>query len=1106
MTRTSGSRPPGPRPAQRQAPAAGLTTFMVSDTAEQAGLGEADGDPDIGRHHELIAAAVEIRGGAWRADQSDSRRVVAEFASASAAVAAAIDLQMARAKPGGVGPGSLSLRMALHTGQAGSGEGAAASAAAIAECAGLLALAHDGQTLLSESTRAAVADDLPAHITFAAVGCDRQGNARFPGPVWQLRHPGLVQAFPWLGSQRLAPGNVPVQLTSFVGREREVSQLALVLRESRLVTVTGAGGCGKTRLAVRCAAQAADGNGPWWVALGPLADPALVGLTVASVLGLQKEPGRAIGLTLVEQLRRHNALLILDNAEHVLDETASLVEQLLTGAPGVRFLVTSREPLGLPGEVTWRVATLGAPAAARLFVDRARLVRPGFEPDEEQLRTIRGICMRLDCLPLAIELAASRVRMMSPAGIAASLDDRFRLLTSPARGAAPRQRSLEASVAWSYDLLDAPESRLLRRLSVFAGGFTAAAAEAVGPAGVGDGDVGQRDVLDLLGHLVDKSLLQADDAADTRYQLLETVRDFAGARLHEAGEGDAARDAHLAYFVCYAEDAAPNLPRSEGSLWLACLDRDRHNLQAALEWADKSGDEQSLRQLVVALGLFWELRHSAIGVRWLRRAVARDSDGSLLWAKVLWQSAHLGVYGDDLATTARRAPEAVTAAMATGDAVTIARALNTANYCAAVSDPPAARAALAESVWLCRAAGDDWGAADGLKMATIACLMQGDDEGLRRTTDELWNLAMAMGNTFFLAWCHGVRGYAAVQRGDTGPARDELEASAALCRQVGDPLTAWLATVWRADLDALTGNAAAAQAGYADTVGRAAASGGTVSRVWGVIGLGRLLREGGDAAAAVDALEPAAPHLARADPLWRSLFFCEYGAALLDRSGHNAARAALADGLAAGKLLANPYLMALAQHHQARAARARGDLMTAEALHHASLALRVKARLTPGVVESLEALAALAAERHNAAEAVRLLAATMAVRARLGLPRTQAALAAVSQTLALARACLDEQAYTAAGNEGAALTLVAATEYATRGRGGRGRPSAGWASLTPTELQVVELAAGGLSNPEIASRLFISRGTVKTHLAHVFAKLGLTSRAALAAEATRRSA
>ncbi len=883
-------------------------------------------------------------------------------------------------------------------------------------------------------------------------------------------------------------------------------QLTLALGKSRLVTVTGAGGCGKTRLALQSAAESASSrrDGTRWVELGPLSDGVLVGLAVAGVLGLQKEPGRAIALTLVEQLQHCDVLLVLDNAEHVLAETSSLVEQLLIEAPGVRFLVTSREPLGVPGEVTWRTPPLGADEAELLFVERARLVRPEFAPAQQERYLIQGLCARLDGLPLAIELAASRIRMMSVAGIAESLDDRFRLLTASDRSALPRQRTLEASVAWSYGLLTELERRVLRALSVFAS-FTAAAAEEV-CALVG---IDRHQVLDLLGRLVDKSIVLADDAGMTRYRLLETVREFSRARLVEARETAAVGDAHLACFVTYAEDAAPRLPGPDGPAWLARLDQDRHNLEAALKWADDSGDEESLRRLVVALGLFWELRQVAAGVRWLRRSVAAEGDGSLLWAKTLWQSAHMGVYGDDLTATARRAPQAQAAAAATGDAVTIARALSTANYCTAVSDPPAARVALARSVGLCRAAGDHWGAADGLKMATIACLMQGDDEGLQQTVADLWAQATAMGNAFFLAWCHSVRGYVAVQRGLTGLARDELDASAALCHQIGDPLTAWLTTVWLADLDALVGDAAAAQAGYTDVLRRASASGGAVSKVWGIIGLGRMLREGGDAQAAVAVLESAVPRFAGADPLWKSLFFTEYGAALLDCPSEGAVRSAhvaLAEGLTAGNQLANPNLIAAAQHQLARAAAVRGDLKTAESLHHVSLTLRSHHGLTPAVLESLESLAALAAQQQSGAEAVRLLAATSAIRASLSLPRSPAAVASAGRALALARAALGEAAYIAATEEGAALTLAAAVTYARRGRGARKRPSAGWASLTPTELQVVELAAEGLSNPEIARRLFIARGTVKTHLTHVFAKLGLTTRASLAAEATRRGA
>ena len=422
----------------------------------------------------------------------------------------------------------------------------------------------------------------------------------------------------------LSRDNLPVQLTTFVGRELEVRKLTSALRESRLVTVTGAGGCGKTRLALQCAAEAAGGHrdGTWWVELAPLSDSLLVGLSLAGVLGLQKEPGRAIGLTLVEQLRQQRVLLVFDNAEHVLSETALLVEQLLVGAPDIRILVTSREPLGVPGEVTWRVPALGADAAERLFVERARLVRPGFEPDAAEREVIRALCARLDCLPLAIELAASRVRMMSTGRIAESLDDRLRLLTGGSQSALPRQRTLAASVAWSHDLLTEQERVLLRRLSVFAG-FTAEGAQAVGAGGCVESDA----VLDLLGQLVDKSLVQVDDGQDTRYRLLETVREFCQARLLEAGDSDATRDAHLAYFVAYAERAAPKLTGSQNLWWLARLDEDRHNLQSALQRADTSGDEQSLMRLVVALGLFWELRQAAIGSRWLRRATAGPVTG-----------------------------------------------------------------------------------------------------------------------------------------------------------------------------------------------------------------------------------------------------------------------------------------------------------------------------------------------------------------------------------------------------------------------------------------------------------------------------------------------
>lgn len=887
--------------------------------------------------------------------------------------------------------------------------------------------------------------------------------------------------------------SLPRRLTSFVGREDEVVALSRAIQENRLVTVSGPGGVGKSRLAVESARQVAPTA--VWVELSPVTGQGMVALMVAAALGLRQEPGRSIAVTLAEQLARRETLLVLDNVDHLLLETAELIDGLMPAAPRLTVVVTSREPLGVSGEVTWRVPPLTQAAAVALFVARTRLVRPSFDPDGSDLAVVSDLCVRLDRLPLAIELAAARLRVLSPIQLATSLDQRLLPLPASARNVPAQQRTLEASLAWSHDLLDEPERVLLRRLSVFSGAFSTEGAAAVG--------TDLADVDEVLFHLVDKSLVQVENTEPPRLRLLQTVRLFAHGRLVEAGEGDLARSAHAAHFLVVAERTATELVRADAPRWLDELDADFHELETALGWYHSQEVPDLFRRIVVALGLFWELRHGAVGVRWLRHAVHQDGDGSVLWAQVLWQSAHMGVYGDDLATTARRAPQAVLAAQAAGDARTLARALTTANYCTAVSDPPRAKIALAESVRLCREAGDLWATGDALKMASIACLTSGENQGLFSAERELRAVADELGNAFFLAWCHAIKGYVCLQRGDVDDARTRLEASAALCRRIGDPMTAWLTTAWLGDLEALTGRVAQARTAYTETLARASASGGTVSRVWALVGAARLLREAGGPARASALLEPAREQFLAADPVWRSLYFTEYGKAQLATSPGPDAEASLRIGLDAAQKIGNPLLSADALQGLACAAVEAGDVAGAEALHHQALALRVASGLVPGILESLEDLACLPAPEPEPA-AVRLIAACAAVRDQRSLPRRSLAELACRDVLEKAGQHFGAEGVRADERAGAALSLEEAVAYASRSRGKRSRPRHGWASLTPTELEVVHLVAEGLNNPEVGARMFIGRGTVKTHLAHVYAKLGVSSRAGLAAEVIRQ--
>ena len=349
--------------------------------------------------------------------------------------------------------------------------------------------------------------------------------------------------------------------------------------------------------------------------------------------------------TVAGELRNRNAVVVMDNCEQVLDGAARILDTLLRLVPDLRVITTSREPLGVAGELAWRVPSLDDETAIDLFVERAGAVRPGYAPDSEERELIGRICRRLDGMPLAIELAAARIRMMHPRRIAAGLDDRFRILTGGARTAMPRQQTLEASVEWSHELLDDSERAVLRRLSVFAGGFTVEAAEAV----CADEAVDAYAVLDVLTHLVDKSLVQVDHGADdARYRLLETIRQFARDRVLESGDGPATRDRHLAFFLTLAEDGEPQLQRADGVALLHRYEVEHDNFRAALDWAESSGQIEAMLRVATALTLFWELRgHLGEGCRWFARALSHDVAPSVVQARALWGGAHVAVYNDD---------------------------------------------------------------------------------------------------------------------------------------------------------------------------------------------------------------------------------------------------------------------------------------------------------------------------------------------------------------------------------------------------------------------------------------------------------------------------
>ena len=552
-------------------------------------------------------------------EQGEGDSFVAAFARASDAVACALGLQPAPLAP-------IRLRIGVHTGEVQLRDEGNYIGPAINRAARIRDLAHGGQTVLSGTTEDLVADVLLADAWLTDLGRHELRGVPRPERVVQLCHPDLRNDFPPLRTpKRVGAHNLPVQLTSFVGRQAEMHEVRQLLAGNRLVTLTGAGGAGKTRLAVEIVARIAAefGDGVWYVDLAPITDPGVEPVALARALGLPDQPGRSTMDTLLRFVRDRRMLVVLDNCEHLLDASADLVVALLGAAPGLTVLATSREPIGVAGEVSWRVPSLSlADEAIELFTDRARRVRPDFAVSDDNAAVVTEICRRLDGLPLAIELAAARVRALSLLEIVDSLHDRFRLLTGGARTAVRRQQTLRASVDWSHALLTQPERVLFRRLAVFLGGFDLAAAQAV----AGGGEVERFQVLDQLTLLVDKSLVVAEHTGGaTRYRLLETVRQYALEKLGESGEADSMRSRHRDHYTAMAALLdAPAGRDYERRVEQAETEID--NLRAAFAWSRENSDIELALALVSALQPLWQARgRIREGLAWFDAVLTDDN-------------------------------------------------------------------------------------------------------------------------------------------------------------------------------------------------------------------------------------------------------------------------------------------------------------------------------------------------------------------------------------------------------------------------------------------------------------------------------------------------
>lgn len=593
----------------------------------------------LARHDQLLRAAFLEYGGDVFKTVGDGFCVAFDTAPAALNAVVAARLRLDAAIPG---DDRLLIRAALHTGAAERRDNDYFGPT-LNRVARVLAIAHGDQVLLTHVTAELVRDALPEDASLRLCGEHLLRDFDRPERIFQLIHPAIACSLNPLRSVGHIPNNLPVQLTSFVGRGDETETIRALLPQARLVTLTGAGGSGKTRLALRVAEESLEryADGVWFVDLSPLADPDLVAQTVNAILSIPESPNRTPIETIVGAIEHRSLLLILDNCEHLLGACAQLAEQVLRRASNVAILATSRAALGIAGETTRPVPPLSLPPpnewspslllryeGVRLFVERAAAIQPSFTLTDDNSAAITRICRRLDGIPLAIELAAARARVLTPSQIADRLSDRFRLLTAGSRTALPRQQTLRALVDWSYELLEPPERVLLQRLAVFAGGWSLEAAEAVA---AGD-PIEPFEVLDLLAQLVDKSLVVADELPEgRRFRFLETLREYALEKLNGSDEDMALHRRHLEWFSGLAEATLLRLSGPDQATLFDALDLEHENLRAGLTWAEETGQGLELAaRLAHALSWFWLLRgYRREGEDRLGRLVARIAEPSL---------------------------------------------------------------------------------------------------------------------------------------------------------------------------------------------------------------------------------------------------------------------------------------------------------------------------------------------------------------------------------------------------------------------------------------------------------------------------------------------
>jgi predicted ATPase/class 3 adenylate cyclase/Tfp pilus assembly protein PilF len=778
----------------------GTVTFLFTDIESSTRLLQAHPDRYaelLEQHSRILRQAIASHGGVEVGTEGDS--FFAVFPSAVEAIAAAAEAQNDLAAASWPEDATLHVRMGTHTGEGRLG-GDSYVGIDVHRAARIAAAAHGGQVLLSHATQAVVRRALPEGTALVGLGRHRLKDLDDPEDLFQLAIEGMRAEFPPPRSVEARPTNLPTPATSFVGRHAEVAEVRRLLGESRLLTLTGPGGTGKTRLALEVArlTLADHADGAFFVSLDAVRDPGLVPSAVAAVLRVE-ERGRSTQDALGEHLAARDLLLVLDNFEQIV-EAAPFVDGLLGVAPRLKVLITSRVPLRLYGEQEYAVDPLGLPAedeavglgelkqydAVTLFIERARAVRPDFSVTNENAPAVAEICVRLDGLPLAIELAAARVKVLSPEAILGRLGSRLDLLVTQAPNMAPRQRTLRAAIDWSYQLLSEPERALFERLSVFAGGWDLEAAESVGDPGALE-----IDILDGMASLVDKSLVRhTARMGEPRFRMLQTIQEYAWERLAASGGAQVVQKLHADYFATLLETAEPHLEGPSISQWLARLAHDHANMRAVIAWSLQIGYAVPAMRLMSAGWRFWQARGLLREARsWCEQILASPAAAGRTpeRARMVAAAGGIAYWQGDVAAATGWYEEEQAIYEALGDERGIADALlNRAFTALTIGGPDASRALFLQALERFRTLGDERNVANVLGSLGYTLFLSGrPEEALpyieqaRASNEATGNLGRMHDNDFAL-------GHVQRQLGDYAEAARQYRRSMLGTRQIGD--------------------------------------------------------------------------------------------------------------------------------------------------------------------------------------------------------------------------------------------------------------------------------------------------------------------------------